>query len=96
MPVKATRRRRYVSGKRSSILDVSSQHKQSFYPGSLPCWHGTVLDRPQTCTGTGTCLSVSEPSGLLSLHPVQAPPAARTALCVLGNPRTADESERNK
>lgn len=32
-------------------------------PGYLPCWHGSVSDRPQRCIDIGTCLSEKVPSG---------------------------------
>ena len=48
------------------------------------------------CTGTRTCLSVNEPNGPLSLHPVRAPPDARPALCVPGTRRTVSGSEENQ
>lgn len=54
------------------------------------------MDGLRTCIGTRTCLSVSVPSGPLSLHPVRAPPAARPAPCVLGTAHTVDESEESK
>ena len=54
------------------------------------------MDGLRTCIGTRTCLSVSVPSGPLSLHPVRAPLAARPAPCVLGTAHTVDESEESK
>ena len=59
---------------------------------SSPCWHGSVSDRPQTCTGTGTCWSVTEPSGPLSRHPERETRVWRPALCLLDIPHTGDES----
>lgn len=65
-------------------------------PGYLPCWHGSVSDRPQRCTGIGTCLSEKVPSGPWSQHLARALQSVRPVLCPRGTPRTADESKEKK